>query len=482
MDAHLASAESSRHKCLIYEGHPSEQLPVVVPLLLDGLQDHWRCLYLGSPEAVQMMDSALADRGVDTEREAKRGALIFSSERNHLAGGAFDPQAMVDGLCASIEDAVRDGFEGLCATGDMRWELGADGNFGRLLEYEARLERVFREKPLRGICQYHRDILPEAAVRDALLTHRSAYVGDVLNRDNLFYIPPELLLETREGSPASKQGEWMCQQIIRVLKAEHTRDKALADQRRLAEQLAEMNRDLERRVAERTAELEVANRHLEAFSYSVSHDLRAPLRAIRSFGGIVAEEFAEGLGQEGRQHLERVCTNAQRMEQLIDGLLAMGQTVNVQLSRAPVDLTALAEEAAREIREADPQRPVEFVIHGGLRAVGDVVLLRAVMTNLVANAWKFTSRCKDARIEVGQCGEEERKPVFFVRDNGAGFDMQYAQKLFGVFQRLHRQDDFPGTGVGLATVERIISRHGGRIWAEGRPGHGATFFFTLPCH
>jgi signal transduction histidine kinase len=403
MDSHLSSAESSRHKCLIYDGNPSEQLPVVVPLLMDGLQDRWRCLYLGSPEALRMVDLALVERGVDTEREAGRGALIFSSDRSHLVGGTFDPQAMVDGLCASIDDAVREGFEGLCATGDMRWELGDDGNFGRLLEYEARLERVFREKPLRGICQYHRDILPEAAVRDALLTHRSAYVGDVLNRDNLFYIPPELLLETREGSPASKQGEWMCQQIIRVLKAEHTRDNALADQRRLAEELAEMNRDLERRVAERTAELEVANRHLEAFSYSVSHDLRAPLRAIRSFGRMLAEDFADRLGSEGRQHLERVSANAQRMEQLIDGLLAMGRIVNAHVSRARVDLTALAEEVAREMREADPQRSVEFVIHGGLRAVGDVVLLRAVLTNLLANAWKFTSRCKHARIEVGHC-------------------------------------------------------------------------------
>src|SRR5579859_3008652 len=147
MDPHFASAESSRHKCLIYDGDASEQLPVVVPLLIDGLQDRWRCLYLGSPEAVHMVDAALGDRGVDTEREAKRGALVFSSDRSHLAGGRFDPQAMVDGLCASIDDAVRDGFEGLCATGDMRWELGTDGNFGRLLEYEARLERVFREKP-----------------------------------------------------------------------------------------------------------------------------------------------------------------------------------------------------------------------------------------------------------------------------------------------------------------------------------------------
>ena len=472
-------AESSRHKCLIYDGHPSEQLPVVVPLLIDGLEDHWRCLYLGSPETVQMVDSALSKRGVDTEHEARKGALVFSSDRSHLSGGMFDPQAMVDGLSDAIDGALRDGFDGLCATGDMRWELGADANFDRLLEYEARLEQVFREKPLRGVCQYHRGILPEAAVRDALLTHRSAYVGEALNRDNLFYIPPELLLEMRDGSGASKQGDWMCQQILRVLKAERTRDNALAEQRRLAEQLAEMNRDLERRVAERTAELEVANRHLEAFSYSVSHDLRAPLRAIRSFAGIVAEEHAEGLGEEGRAHLERVCANAQRMEQLIEALLSMGRIVNARLDRMPVDLSGLANEVARELREREPQRSVEVIVRQGLRAVGDAVLLRAVLENLLANAWKFTSARADARIEIGERGEDADKTVFFVQDNGAGFDMRYAQDLFGVFRRLHRQDEFPGHGVGLATVERIVSRHGGRTWAEGRPNEGATFFFTL---
>jgi signal transduction histidine kinase len=473
MHTELEHPEVSRHKCLIYDGHPSEQLPVVVPLLLDGLHHHWRCLYLGDPEMVRMVAAALGAKGVDTAREVGRGALILSSDRSHLVGGEFEPQVMIDGLRSLIDGALHEGFEGLCATGDMRWELGDDKNFDRLLEYEARLEQVFRELPLRGICQYHRDTLPPKAVNDALLTHRSAYVGAALNRDNLFYIPPELLLEPRSGDHSGGQAEWMCQQIIRVLNAEQARDTAL-------QQLAEANRDLERRVVQRTAELEAANRHLEAFSYSVSHDLRAPLRAISGFSDALAEECSAALGKEGLQYLERVRGGVRRMGELIDGMLGLSRVMKAELHRVPVDLSTLAEEVARDVRAAASDRSAQFLIHMGLRALGDPVLLRAVMTNLLDNAWKFTAKIPKAHIEFGQRGIEGDQPVFFVRDNGAGFDMNYAEKLFGVFQRLHRQDEFPGTGVGLATVQRIVNRHGGRIWAEARPNEGATFFFTLP--
>jgi signal transduction histidine kinase len=457
---------ASRHKCLIYDGDPSEQLPVVVPLLMDGLGENWRCLYLGSPDAVEMVDSALARQGVDTSREVRRGALVLSSDRSHLIDGKFDPGAMVGGLSATIDAAVRDGFQGLCATGDMRWELGDDDNFGRLLEYEANLERLFRDKPLRGICQYHRGMVPAQAVRDALVTHRSTFLGDRLNGDNIFYVPPELLLEARASNGGSKYADWMCRQILRVLDAEHARDEVL--------------RDLERRVSERTAELAVANRHLQAFSYSVSHDLRAPLRGIAGFGAVLAEECGDRLGVDGRQYLGRMLAGVKRMEELIDGMLTLGRVVAADMRRASVDLTALADDVAQDLRAADPSRSVELVVQDGLRAFGDATLLRAVLANLLGNAWKFTSHRADPRVEVGGRGREGDAPIFFVRDNGAGFDMTHAGKLFGAFQRLHRQDEFPGSGIGLATVERIISRHGGRIWAESRPGEGATFLFTLP--
>ena len=463
----------SRHKCLIYDGHPMEQLGVVVPLLLDGLSDHWRCLYLGDPDTVELVDDALVQRGVDTEREVHRGALVLSSDRSHLRNGLFDPIAMVDGLCASVDEAVRDGFSGLCATGDMRWELGADENFDHLLEYEAQLERVFREKPLRGICQYRRDILPARAIRDALVTHGAAYIGNTLNRDNLFYIPPELLLDGAATTRAAEQGEWMCQQIVRVLDAERKRDLALAA-------LEDINRDLERRVAERTADLALANRHLEAFAYSVSHDLRAPLRAIKRFAEIVVEECADRLGDDARDHLARITGNAKRMGELIEGLLSLARIAQAPVALADVSISQIAHDTVTELATSDPSRAIDVVIHDDLRAKGDPVLVRAVLVNLIGNAWKFTSKRANSRIEVGASGSEGDRRIFFVRDNGAGFDMQHAQHLFDAFKRLHSDAEFPGHGIGLATVERVVTRHQGRVWAEASVGEGATFYFTLP--
>src|SRR5215475_1109512 len=343
MYSQLAEPEVSRHKCLIYDGHPSEQLPVVVPLFRDSLHEHWRCLYLGSPDMVQMMDAALVACEVDTARETKRGALILSSERNYLTS-KFEPKALVDSLAESIEDAVKDGYEGLCASGDMKWELGSDENFDLLLEYEARLDQLFREKPLRGICQYHRKTVPSRAVREALTTHRSAYINGVLNRDNLYYIPPELLLDARDNS---KQGEWMCQQLLRTLTAEDSRDKALTAlkeseslQRRLAIELSEMNHHLEKRVVERTAELETINQQLEAFSYSVSHDLRGPLQSIVGFSSLLSDQFGEILGEQGRKHIGRVQSSAFRMREMIEGMLTMARVAKGRLNSFLVDLTA----------------------------------------------------------------------------------------------------------------------------------------------
>jgi signal transduction histidine kinase len=476
--------DDSRHKCLIYDGHPSEQLPVIIPLLMEGLREHRRCLYLGDPGMVDMVESALSARGLNVGRETQRGALILSSDRGHLTDG-FDPHAMVAMLTRLIDEAVRDGFQGLCATGDMRWEVGPDENFDRLLEYEALLERVFRDKPLHGVCQYHRGMVPAHAIEDALVAHRSLYVGEVLHRDNVFYVPPELLLAAPEAR--DKRGEWMCQQITRILKAERRRDDALtalreseAEQRRLAAALAAANQTLERRVQQRTAELEAVNQELEAFSYSVSHDLRAPLRHIDGFSRILAEDFAGPLGAEGSRQVQHIQAGVSRMNELIEGMLTLARVSKRELRREPVNLSAVAEATAARLRDSDPDRRVEFVIQKDLCAHGDASLLRAALDNLIANAWKFTSKRAHARIAVGRRADEDGQAVFFVSDNGAGFDMGQADRLFGVFQRLHTDQEYPGTGVGLATVKRIIVRHGGRIWATAGRDQGATFLFSLP--
>ena len=238
-----------------------------------------------------------------------------------------------------------------------------------------------------------------------------------------------------------------------------------------------INQELERRVRERTVQLEAINRELEAFCYSVSHDLRAPLRSIRGFSEVLLERYAAKLDERGQEFLRRTCESSQVMDRLIEDLLKLSRVTRAEIQRRPVNLSLLAESIASDLRNAEPSRAVQFVIAPDLKTEGDERLLHVALDNLLRNAWKFTSKLPEARIEVGATAEPE--PAFFVRDNGAGFDMAYAGKLFGVFQRLHSASDFAGTGVGLATVQRIVTRHGGRAWAIGEVNRGATFYFTL---
>jgi signal transduction histidine kinase len=245
------------------------------------------------------------------------------------------------------------------------------------------------------------------------------------------------------------------------------------------EELERFNRELETCVRERTAQLEAANRELEAFAYSVSHDLRAPLRALDGFSDELLRSYADRLDDQGRHYLRRLRSGTQRMGQLIDDMLQLSRLNRGEMKRDRVDLTALSEAAAAELRSREPDRQIAFVIEPDLSAVGDGSLLRVAMENLLGNACKFTSRKPSATITVGRA-EHEGVPEFFVRDNGAGFDMAHVSKLFGAFQRLHTEREFPGNGVGLAIVQRVVHRHGGQVWAEGSPGQGATFHFTLP--
>jgi signal transduction histidine kinase len=239
------------------------------------------------------------------------------------------------------------------------------------------------------------------------------------------------------------------------------------------------NELLNQQLQRRAWELLVANRELESFSYSVSHDLRSPLRTIDGFGQALVEDCADVLPPEGHEHVRRIRAATQRMGQLIDDLLQLSRLTRSELVRERVDLSRIAGEVAAELAGSTPERQVVVEIGDGLLAEGDPRLLRVVVENLLHNAWKFTSKHPSARIAFGRC-DREGKPAFFVQDDGAGFDMAYAKKLFGAFQRLHGTTEFPGSGIGLATVQRIIHRHGGEIWAEGAVEQGATFTFTLP--
>lgn len=249
-------------------------------------------------------------------------------------------------------------------------------------------------------------------------------------------------------------------------------------QRRAERQIQKLNAELEDRVAQRTAQLEAANKELEAFAYSISHDLRAPLRSIDGFSQAVMEDAADAVPEEVMDNLKRVRAAAQRMGRLIDGLLMLSRLTRRELHVEKVDLGGLVRLILQDYQKNEPTRDVSIVVQDGVEARGDPELLRIVLQNLVDNAWKFTSKQERAMVEFGEDQREGRR-IFFVRDDGAGFDMQYAGKLFGAFQRLHAPSEFEGTGLGLATVQRIIHRHGGSVWAEAEVGKGATFYFTL---
>jgi|GEM_PF-6588545 len=251
-----------------------------------------------------------------------------------------------------------------------------------------------------------------------------------------------------------------------------TRD--LTERRKAEIQIQELNATLEKQVVK----LEALNKELEAFSYSVSHDLRAPLRSIDGFSKMLLSKTHDKLTVDEQRYLSNVCENAQRMGELIDDLLKLSRLSRTEMQHSEVDLSKMAQDILSEYQIQEPERQVEVKITEGLAVMGDPNLLRVFMENLLSNAWKFTRKTEKAVIEVGLT-HKEGQPIYFVRDNGAGFNMKYVNKLFGVFQRLHQMEEFPGTGIGLATVQRVILRHGGSIWAEGAVNQGATFYFSF---
>jgi len=286
----------------------------------------------------------------------------------------------------------------------------------------------------------------------------------IINRGNLIGI---LMLESKQSVRFTLEDINLVENVMHQVAV--TMEK---------EFLQEQLRKREQELTISAAELQIANKELEAFVHSVSHDLRAPLRGIDGWSLALLEDYQDRLDQQGHQYLERIRTEAQRMDDLINALLQLSRVSRAPLELRLVDLTGMAQTIVARLQDSQPDRRTEFVIQPRMTAQGDARLLDIVLYNLLENAWKFSSRCESSKIEFGEINTDG-KQVFFVSDNGVGFDMAYSDKLFGAFQRLHKPSDFPGTGMGLATVQRIIRRHGGRLWAESKVYEGATFYFTL---
>jgi PAS domain S-box-containing protein len=368
-------------------------------------------------------------------------------------------------------EAMRDTAERIAHIGSVRWDLAT-----QKAECSPETYRLFA-------------IAPEEFDSDsAIVFERRVHPDDRVRAEEAM----ERALQTGATSPAEYRVTWPdgSEHVLRGEGAtdydEHGEPVAISgyfrdvtEERRAAAALLHFNEALEEQVLQRTSQLEAANGELEAFVYSASHDLRAPLRAIDGFSQMIVEDASDRLDPDDMEHLQRVRAAARRMALLIDHLIGLSRTARQDLLRAPTDLSAMAESVLADLREAQPERQVTSVVEPGIAIDADASLLHVILTNLLANAWKFTSRKKSARIEVG-VRDVDGQRAYFVTDDGAGLDLEQATHLFGAFQRYHSSAEFEGDGIGLATVQRLVARHGGRAWAESEVEKGATFFFTLP--
>lgn len=450
------------HCCLLFSS-PEEQAKATVPYLILGLERNERSVFVGAEASIDRIRRGLTERGVSVDAETRSGRLMLSSGREYLDGGRFSTEKMLSFLQQAYDSALAAGYGGLRASGDVSWQIGPDQDYKDILYYEALLDVFFLGKRMVGLCGYPKDLCPPGVLAGILNAHRIAAI-DMDYCANFHYVQPDILLEKDPAVLQGKRVEWMTSQLLRARRAE--------------EEVLRLNAELERRVADRTAKLEAANKELEAFSYSVSHDLKAPLRAIKGFSEMLLEAKSKAKDDDGVELLEKVVDGARRMGTLIDDLLKLSRLGRSAVKPQWVDLGELARDVVREQLDGRGEREIAVVLQPLPKAWGDPSLLRQVLTNLIGNAVKYTAPRPLATIEIGGAETPEAVEVY-VKDNGVGFDPRNARKIFEAFQRLHGRE-FDGSGIGLTIVERVIGGHGGQVWAESQEGQGSTFRFRLP--
>jgi signal transduction histidine kinase len=471
------------HFCSIYES-PEEHYAVAIPFMRMGLDRGEKCIYIADDGTVGHVREEMESEGIDVERASASNALVVATkEQAYLKHGSFNPDWMFTFWKQATDSAMREGFSALRVTGETEWVVRGGRGLERWMEYESKLTHALSENNCSALCQYNRNHFPAEIILDVIRTHPVViYRGTVCR--NLYYVPADEFLGTHE---AEREVERLLTNIREREDVERALREQLREREKAEEALRESRDQLETKVKERTVELrkmnddlQSVNRELEAFAYSVSHDLRAPLRHIAGFTELLQKHSDPVLDDKGRDQISRILGATNRMGSLIDDLLAFSRIGRAETQNETINLEQVVKSVIAEIAPDTQHRNIVWRVGHLPVCHGDPSMLRLVFTNLVSNALKFTRTKERAQVEIGSSSHTPEEVIVFVKDNGVGFDMNYKDKLFGVFQRLHSQEAFEGSGIGLATVQRIVHRHGGRVWAEGAANRGATFYVALP--